>query len=147
MKILMFGAGVIGTLYGWAFENAGHSVSLLVRPGWEDRWTNGIMLQILDARGGREQEVAALYRPHIVTSLAAEDGYDVVVEAVRYSQTEEVLPELVAGMNELARGPQLVPPLKIKIRPTARQPRPINPLIHNRSLPATIFRSSTRKHT
>ena len=37
MKILVFGAGVIGTLYGWAFESAGHSVSLLVRPGHEDR--------------------------------------------------------------------------------------------------------------
>ena len=100
MKILVFGAGVIGTLYGWAFEGAGHSVSLLVRPGHEDRWTNGINLQILDARGGKEQEVGALYRPHIVTSFAAEDGYDVVIEAVRYSQVEEVLPDLVANLGQ-----------------------------------------------
>lgn len=100
MKILVFGAGVIGTLYGWAFESAGHSVSLLVRPGHEDRWTNGINLQILDARGGKEQEVGDLYRPHIVTSFAAEDGYDVVIEAVRYSQVEEILPDLVANLGQ-----------------------------------------------
>jgi 2-dehydropantoate 2-reductase len=100
MKILVFGAGVIGTLYAWAFESAGHSVSLLVRPGHEDRWTDGINLQILDARGAKEQEVGALYRPHIVSSFAAEDGYDVVIEAVRYSQTDDVLPGLVANLGE-----------------------------------------------
>lgn len=100
MKLLVFGAGVIGTLYGWAFESAGHSVSLLARPGHEDRWANGVDLQVLDARGGREQEVRTSYHPQIVTSFTAEDGYDVVVEAVRYSQVEEVLPELVAGLGE-----------------------------------------------
>jgi 2-dehydropantoate 2-reductase len=33
MKILIFGRGVIGTLYGWALEKAGHSVEFYVRPG------------------------------------------------------------------------------------------------------------------
>ena len=100
MKLLVFGAGVIGTLHAWAFEHAGHSVSLLVRPGHEERWRNGINLQLLDARGGHEQEVGTLYRPHVVTSFTADDGYDVVISAVRYSQTEDVLPELVANLGE-----------------------------------------------
>jgi 2-dehydropantoate 2-reductase len=100
MKLLVFGAGVIGTMHAWAFENAGHSVSLLVRPGHEDRWTDGIELQILDGRGGHAKEVKTLYRPHVVTSFTPNDGYDVVIEAVRYTQTEEVLPELVANLGE-----------------------------------------------
>ena len=29
MKILIFGRGVIGSLYGWALEKAGHSVEFL----------------------------------------------------------------------------------------------------------------------
>lgn len=31
MKILVFGRGVIGSQYGWALENAGHTVDFYVR--------------------------------------------------------------------------------------------------------------------
>ena len=33
MKILMFGRGVISTLYGWALDKAGNDVDFYVRPG------------------------------------------------------------------------------------------------------------------
>ena len=97
MKILVFGAGVIGTMHAWAFQNAGHDVSILVRPGHEDRWANGIALRILDGRGTRQEEAKALYRPQAVTSFAPEDGYDLIVDAVRYTQAETVLPEIAAN--------------------------------------------------
>lgn len=97
MKILVFGAGVIGTMHAWAFERAGHDVSLLVRAGHEDRWVNGIALRILDGRGTRQEEAKALYRPQAVTSFAPEDGYDLIVDAVRYTQAEAVLPEIAAN--------------------------------------------------
>ena len=32
IKILMFGRGVIATVYGWALEQAGHDVEFYVRP-------------------------------------------------------------------------------------------------------------------
>ncbi len=63
MKVLVFGAGVIGTLHAWAFERAGHTVTLFARPGHEDRWANGVALRILDGRGGRAEETKVLYRP------------------------------------------------------------------------------------
>jgi 2-dehydropantoate 2-reductase len=97
MKILVFGAGVIGTMHAWTFERAGHQVSLLVRPGHEARWASGIALRILDGRGGRKEEVKALYRPEVVTSFAPGDGYDLIVDAVRYTQAESVLPEIAAN--------------------------------------------------
>jgi len=97
VKILVFGAGVIGSMHAWAFERAGHDVSLLVRAGHEDRWANGIALRILDGRGSRQEETKALYRPKIVTSFTPEDGYDLIVDAVRYTQAETVLPELAAN--------------------------------------------------
>lgn len=97
MKILVFGAGVIGTMHAWAFQNAGHDVTLLVRPGHEDHWANGIALRILDGRGSRQEEVKALYRPKVVTSFSPEDGYDLIVDAVRYTQAEALLPELAAN--------------------------------------------------
>ena len=97
MKILVFGAGVIGTMHAWAFERAGHQVCLFVRPGHEDRWANGIALRILDGRGSRQEEAKALYRPEIVTSLDPGDGYDLIVDAVRYTQAEPVLPQIAAN--------------------------------------------------
>ena len=33
MRVLVFGAGVIGTVYAWQLSLAGHDVTLLVRPG------------------------------------------------------------------------------------------------------------------
>ncbi len=100
MKVLVFGAGVIGTLHAWAFEQAGHTVSLLVRPGHEDRWPNGVALRILDGRGGRNEEAKVLYRPRIVTSFQPGDDYELIVDAVRYTQAESVLPELVANRGK-----------------------------------------------
>jgi 2-dehydropantoate 2-reductase len=97
VKILVFGAGVIGTMHAWAFERAGHQVSLLVRPGREDRWASGVALRILDGRGGRTEEAKVLYRPEVVTSFAPDDGYDLIVDAVRYTQAEAVLPEIAAN--------------------------------------------------
>ncbi len=97
MKILVFGAGVIGTMHAWAFERAGHQVSLLARAGHADRWANGIALRILDGRGSRKEEAKVLYRPRVVTSFRPEDGYDLIVDAVRYTQAETVLPELAAN--------------------------------------------------
>jgi ketopantoate reductase len=37
MKILVYGAGVIGTTYAWQFSNAGHDVSILVRKSKRDQ--------------------------------------------------------------------------------------------------------------
>ncbi len=100
MKVLVFGAGVIGTMHAWAFESAGHSVSLLVRPGHEGRWANGVALRLLDGRGGRGEEAKVLYRPNVVTSFGPDDGYDLIVDAVRYTQAEGVLPELAANRGK-----------------------------------------------
>jgi 2-dehydropantoate 2-reductase len=84
-------------MHAWAFERAGHQVSLFARAGHEDRWANGIALRILDGRGGRREEAKVLYRPDVVTSFTPDDGYDLVVDAVRYTQAEAALPELVAS--------------------------------------------------
>ncbi len=97
MKILVFGAGVIGTMHAWAFQGAGHDVSLFVRPGRESQWANGIALRILDGRGTRQEESKVLYRPQVVTEFGPDDGYDLIVDAVRYTQAEGVLPQIAAN--------------------------------------------------
>ncbi|MEV4530403.1 ketopantoate reductase, partial [Streptosporangium sp. NPDC049304] len=50
MKILMFGRGVIATIYGWALERAGHDIEFYVRPGRAATYGEAIDLDLLDAR-------------------------------------------------------------------------------------------------
>jgi 2-dehydropantoate 2-reductase len=50
MRILMFGRGVIATVYGWALERAGHTVEFYVRPGRAATYGPTVDLDLLDAR-------------------------------------------------------------------------------------------------
>ncbi len=85
---------MIGTMHAWAFEQAGHHVTLLVRPGRESRWAEGVALRILDGRRGHTGESKVLYRPAVVNAFGPEDAFDLIVDAVRYTQADTVLPEI-----------------------------------------------------
>ncbi len=50
MKILMFGRGVIATIYGWALHQAGHDVEFYVRPGRAATYGDAVDLDLLDTR-------------------------------------------------------------------------------------------------
>ncbi len=99
MRVLVFGGGVIGTLHAWALSRAGHEVSVLVRPQQVDRWVDGLDLSILDVRGRRRREVTERFRPRIVTELRPMDGVELVVLAVRHTQTPDVLPALARNLG------------------------------------------------
>jgi 2-dehydropantoate 2-reductase len=101
VNILVYGAGVSGVLHAWALErDNSHSVALLVRLGTEDRWAAGIDLHVLDGRGGLREEMETVYRPRIVTGFGPGDDYDLVVEAVRYTQTEPALNDIVEHLGD-----------------------------------------------
>ncbi|WP_131747803.1 2-dehydropantoate 2-reductase N-terminal domain-containing protein [Frankia sp. Cppng1_Ct_nod] len=99
MRILVFGGGVIGTLHAWALSRAGHDISVLVRPEQVTRWSDGIDLQILDLRGRRRRDVAERFRPRVVTELRPSDGVELVVLAVRHTQTPDILPALAHNLG------------------------------------------------
>lgn len=94
MKILMFGAGVINTLYAWAFSNNGHDVSLLVRPGREANWKDGLRLNIIDHRTGKDVAVNEVFAPRVVSQFSPTDNYDFIIESVKHTQTEGILPQI-----------------------------------------------------
>ncbi|MGK3207775.1 ketopantoate reductase family protein [Amycolatopsis sp. MEPSY49] len=50
MKILMFGRGVIATIYGWALQKAGHDVEFYVRPGRAATYGDAVDLDLFDGR-------------------------------------------------------------------------------------------------
>lgn len=94
MRILMFGAGVINTLYGYALAQAGNDVTHYVRPGKKKLLQGGISLTFLDGRANPPKQESAHYDAKIVESLSNNDGYELVVVSVRHYQLDSVLPVL-----------------------------------------------------
>jgi 2-dehydropantoate 2-reductase len=94
MKILVYGAGVQGSLYGARLYEAGHNVTLLARGSrLSDLRDQGI---ILEERISKHRTVT---RVPIVDQLSPNDQYDLAIVPVRREQIEEVLPTLSAARD------------------------------------------------
>jgi 2-dehydropantoate 2-reductase len=95
VKILVIGAGIIGTIYGWALAEAGHRVVHLVRPGRAARLAGGVPVDVFDRRKGRRRYFRGRYRLDATESVSPADGYELVVVPTRHYQLEEALAQLV----------------------------------------------------
>ena len=92
MKILVFGAGVLGCNLARNFFRAGKDVTLLARGAWgESIPKNG--LRIKDKFSPR----MSVSRIPVVTELKAEDKYDVIFVVLRYTQLDAILDTVSAG--------------------------------------------------
>ena len=89
MKILVFGAGVLGCNLARNLLRAGKNVTLLARGGWaEEIKENG--LRIKDKFSPR----VSVTRIPVVTELRPEDGYDVIFVVMRYTQLGSIMDAL-----------------------------------------------------
>src|SRR5919199_1129872 len=94
MHILVYGAGVLGSLYAARLHEAGHTITILARgQRLVDIRTHGLVLE--DATTGRRTTT------HVATveQLAPEDAYDWVIVLVRKNQLPSVLPALAANRH------------------------------------------------
>jgi 2-dehydropantoate 2-reductase len=88
-KVLIVGAGVIGSFNAARLKDAGKDVTLLARGRrLEDLREHGVMLE--DARTGRRTTTQV----PLVDHLAPEDAYDLAIVVVRRNQIASVLPML-----------------------------------------------------
>ena len=55
MNILVVGAGIIGSVYGWALAESGNHVVHLVRSGRAAAFRDGLTLDVLDRRKGHKR--------------------------------------------------------------------------------------------
>lgn len=89
MKILVFGAGVLGCNLARNFFRAGKDVTLLARGAWgESIPKNG--LRIKDKFSPR----MSVSRIPVTAELKAEDKYDVIFIVLRYTQFDAILDTL-----------------------------------------------------
>ena len=95
MKILVFGAGVLGCNLARDLFRAGKDVTLLARGKWaEELQRNG--LRIKDKFSPR----MSVSRVPIVTELKPEDQYDVIFVVMRYTQLDSILETLRANQTK-----------------------------------------------
>jgi ketopantoate reductase len=101
MKILVLGAGVIGTTYAWQLSNTGHDVSLLVRKSKRElAERQGIHIRYKDERLKKSEPMEVTYHPVAVDQFSAQEAYDLIIVSVRAHQLDELLPVLVAGSGK-----------------------------------------------
>ncbi len=94
MTVLVFGAGVIGTLYAARLQKAGHRVTIVARSSrLADIRHYGLMLE--DVVSGAR----SITRGDITDRLHAEDAYDMALITVRWDQLAGILPDLAANRN------------------------------------------------
>jgi 2-dehydropantoate 2-reductase len=95
MKTLIIGTGIIGTIYGWAFAEAGHEVVHLVRLGRASQNANSIHMDVYDTRKGHERDYIGDYAIRVTETLHPEDGWDLVVVPTKHYRLIETLAQLV----------------------------------------------------
>jgi 2-dehydropantoate 2-reductase len=99
MKILMLGAGVIGTVYGYALAQAGNDITHYVRPGKKAALEHGVPMRLLDGREKKPVDREVRYNLKVVETLSPDDDYELFIVSVRHYQLEGVLPLLKANLG------------------------------------------------
>jgi 2-dehydropantoate 2-reductase len=100
MKTLIVGAGIIGTIYGWAFAQAGHEVTHLVRPGKAGNFIGGFKIDMYDVRKGHKRNFIGHYPIRVTESVQPADGYELVIVPIKHYRLVETLAQLVPQTGE-----------------------------------------------
>jgi 2-dehydropantoate 2-reductase len=94
MKILIYGAGVVGSFFAAQLKNCGHDVSILARGNRLcDIQKHGIILE--DALKGGQTSTYI----NVVETLEPEDAYDFVLVAMRKNNIQDILPVLAKNQK------------------------------------------------
>ena len=95
MKILIYGAGIIGCTYGWQLAETGCDITVLVRKGQNRQIEEqGIHLICQDFRGGKKQTIDTIFRPHVIDELDAQNDFEYILVTTNKIQLPDVLPIL-----------------------------------------------------
>ncbi|TDD60270.1 ketopantoate reductase [Kribbella antibiotica] len=90
MKVLMFGRGVIATIYGWTLAQAGHDVEFYVRPGRAATYGDTISLDLLDTRHKiRGERILETWPVRYREDLEPDHDFDLIVLSVAHYQLPE----------------------------------------------------------
>lgn len=97
MKLLVYGAGVLGSLYTARLYQCGYDVTLLARgKRYDEIKAQGVILE------GALSGERTVSRVPVCQTLEADDDYDLIIVLVRGDQVGELLPLLAANRHSKA---------------------------------------------
>lgn len=92
MKILIYGAGVIGCTYGWQLAKAGCDISILVRKGKKlEIEEKGINIHCTDLRDGKKNVQNIIFQPKVIDTLSADNNFDYIIVTTNNLNLDDVL--------------------------------------------------------
>lgn len=94
MRILVFGAGVLGSVYAARLKHSGAAVTILAR-GQRHSEIQQHGLMITNEQTGEQLAV----QPELIDTLAPDDHYDLIIVLVRRNQVVSTLPALAANQS------------------------------------------------
>jgi len=99
MHVLVVGAGIIGSIYGWALAESGHPVVHLVRSGRAASLGDGVKLDVFDRRKGHKRHFYGRYRLNAVETLPSTDTFELVIVPVKHYALLQTLKEIVPRLG------------------------------------------------
>lgn len=95
MKILIYGAGIVGCTYGWQLSEAGYDITVLVRPDKkEDIEREGIAINCSDFRSGKKIVEDVIFRPKVIDYLSEDNDFEYIIITTNNLHLKEILPIL-----------------------------------------------------
>lgn len=94
MKILIIGAGSMGCPIAWIFDQAGHDVSIYVRPGTITDRPKIIEILNLDQRAKEFRTTNRRFIPHYVEQVSNNDDYNFIFVPIKHYQWANLIPIL-----------------------------------------------------
>lgn len=95
MKILIYGAGVVGCTYGWQLSKAGCDVTVLVRKGQKEViQKDGIQIICSDFRGKARKDIDVIFKPTVIDELSSNNDFEYIIVSTNKLQLSTILPTL-----------------------------------------------------
>jgi len=95
---LVIGAGIIGSIYGWALAESWHEVVHRVRSGRAATLRDGMKLDVFDRRKGQKRKFCGVYKLNAAETLSPTDTFELVIVPKHYALLQ-TLKEIVSRMG------------------------------------------------
>ncbi len=95
LKICIYGAGVIGSIFAGKLALAGNDITILARgKRFEEIKTGGITLA--NPKTQKIEQVSVV----VIDTLLAEDAFDYIIVAMQRTQVDDILPVLAKNCSK-----------------------------------------------
>ena len=95
MKILIYGAGVVGCTYGWQLSKAGCDVAVLVRKEQKELvQKDGIRIICSDFREKTRKDTDIIFKPTVIDELSSNNDFEYIIVSTNKLQLSTILPSL-----------------------------------------------------